>query len=707
LSTTTTIIPAPEPTVSPNGSLAPDAPAAPNESRSARNRMLRHVLIGGVVGLALLSRLFFVFNVYNPDGAVLAWGSALVATGETDPYRAMVLDSANDPVQPDQVRPLPLALGYGAVFVGGAVLAGADLVGVIDLASQTDRAALLAPNPTIAVFKLSYLIPELIVAGCVWYLFEGARRRAALVVLALNPLAFYAYGQGLPDLWQAAVMMVALSLVAAFERTQRQRFAHAAVAVTILGAFAIKLMPLVIAAGVVVYLLRVPGLRGRSAQAALIATAVASVIAGALPYVLNDYAWLSLTARFEVPMVLGSNAIGAVGNVPGAPLWLIAMAASFIWLFLRPQLGPAPLAAWLVVAPALLAFTAGGVQQFMLWGLVALILLATRHPGITIVLLGGVAAATAYSFVAFPWYDTLLTAGIGIDVPVASGGQVLAAMPGGPAFGPVASALLLTGTILAVIVSLTGADSPIAVRLGNHPRRWTAIVAALLVVAVPASLIGATLIKADRGADSLDLARILPAGAVTLPTAISLGTPFVAIVPSSAVSIDGARWPARSVTLIAHPRTLPSEADVVVTLIGADGSEASASMPVAELEPRTELGPVVMRFAAPIVFASGKVVVECLAPGDGAGRECDDVWLEGSVSVDGDRVPGLVVQVGEDPGAVRSELLGGLVRPANGILLGVALGVAAVVALGSASRASRRQTSKRHASKRHDAGGGP
>jgi hypothetical protein len=681
----------------------------PGPSAGPRRAGLRRaLLVGAVVAVAVGARLFWVVHVHNPDGAVLAWGSGLVAQGELDPYAAAVERAEADPVQPDEVRPLPLAVGYGVLYLSGLTLAAADAVGIVDLGAVGDRVALGAPNPLTTVFKLSFLVPELLLAVAASVVSTGAARRVALVLIALNPLVFYAYGQGLPDLWQAAVVMGSLACALVHERRlgpdgepcgphrrmPTSGYAYASVALLVLGAFSVKLMPLVLLPGLVVHLWRHPaGRPGRTGRfrAGLVAVTVVSLLVGGLPYLLNELAWLSLTARFEVPMVLGANPVQAIANVAPAPLWSAVTLVAFVWLFARHRQPPDALASWFVVVPLVLAFTAGGVQQFMLWGTVGLLLLAPRAPLPTALLLVGAGAATVYSFVTFPWFDDLLLDGVGVDAPVGGGSALLVGLPGGTGYGAAVAALLVVGTGLAVAVCLAGPDGRLARQLGDEPRRWLAWVAAVVVVALPLALVAATLGKVGLGTGVLTMGELTPPGAVALPTAIPLADPQEVKVPSSALAADAGRWPLRAVTLRAHARTLPSTSRVEVRVESDAGAVATGSMSIAELEPRTELGPVRLDLDRPVPFTAGTVTVSCTPPPDvGRARACDAVFVEGSVGADGRALPEMDLVVAADAGPVTGRLLGGLAAPASGVVVLVAAAAGAVAATTMRRRSARR-----------------
>ena len=161
-------------------------------------------VVVALLALGFGLRLWIATTTDNADARTLAWGSSFVATGSATPYRDIVANSDGDPIPLGGIRSLSLAQGYLGVAVGAVPMAIGDQLGLIHLGDR----------PELFAYKLSYLVPELIILWSIGALL-GPRRKRLLgyAAWATTPLMYFTWGQGMPDTWTIAAIMAALALL--------------------------------------------------------------------------------------------------------------------------------------------------------------------------------------------------------------------------------------------------------------------------------------------------------------------------------------------------------------------------------------------------------------------------------------------------------------------------------------------------------------
>ena len=601
--------------------------AAEDGGRRVRRDRRTSLRIALVVGAAVALRVLLASVTANGDGATLAWGSAFAARGYANPYLEVARHAARDPIPLREIYPLSLAQGWVGLYGGAVPLYLGDALGVVDLAGVPDGRDFERSVPLQVLYKSGYVVPEVVIALCVLALVSDRRRRLlALVVVGFGPAMFFAYGQGLPDLWAVAVVMVGLVCIRNGLRAwdsgrARLGWFVAAEAVVAVGGFGTKLMPLVVLAPAAVLVLRDEIMTRRQRVLGFVAVPLLLAV-GAAPCLLNEVAGLSLWERFEVAGLTRANPISTLTNVPPAPLWMVAVIGASALLCVGPPTWRR-VALWATVVFLALGTVSGGVQQFMLWSVPGLVLGAGLWPRGVALLAAAQGAVTAYTICDFHWYNGLVNRALAPGVPFGEARRTLGGLPFGEVAGPACSALLVAALVgLAVAVWRSRGGEPAGER-GGGGAAWVLSGLGAVLLALPAS----ALLAAADGVAAYATPR--PRGPGRAPVVrVRAGRPWVG-------PVLGSGTPVNAVTLRTAVTNRPSDAVAVVELVRGDPALAAGALPVWSLDPRSAKGPVTVPLHPEVAPQGARLRIRLRGRGV---RE--PLVLSGTTLGDGTAVPG-------------------------------------------------------------------
>ena len=576
----------------------------------------RALLVLLCAGFAL--RFWIAASTYNADGATLAWGSAFLAKGYTDPYEAVVRYSVHDPIPLDNIRSLSLAQGYVGVVAGAVPLWVGETLGLTHVGDPPDGDGFGLGE--LFAYKLSYLLPDLLILFCLARMFREDRRKRLLAILvwALNPVVFFAYGQGLPDLWVIAFLLMGYMAIrhaaTGAPGARKVRAYVLAGGVVALGTFGTKLLPAPLMLPLIVFLVRERELSAR--QKATAGAAVGGlVLLCALPYLVSDFAWLNVFQRFEF---FGRRVlkIPVSAGAPDAELAVVVVLGVTIWMALGSR--PAErFDAWCVVTYVALAVFLGVLAHLVIWALFPLFVLVRRNERAVVVLGAGLALYTTWILFFHNWlsgialraFDKGLRTGDTYDF-------VRRSVPFEQLVGAAVVSLLVLGAGYAIVASVRGWDErvgrlrPLAVGAG--------VLAVVFALCLPvASLMAAEVGKATYDTEAAFTRAVQKAGGDTQEATLEF--PRFTSWESEEVAVHRR---VNRVLVTTHSETEPSLDELVVQVRRGRRVLARGSVPIWKAEPQSDRGSVHVALSRTVDLHGTRIRLERLPPGyrGGGGR---------------------------------------------------------------------------------------
>ena len=429
-----------------------------------------------VIAAGLLLRFGVAGMTSSPDAATLAWGSAIMAQGHLDPWSEVIDHPEHDPIPLSEIRALSLAQGPLGVAAGAVTMKVADVVGLIELDDQPDGTKFGVGE--LVAYKISYLLPELILAVSLVSIAGKRRRLAALMAWAFNPLVIFTWGQGMPDTWTVAVCVAALAILQrASDAPTRERVRGALMLVSVvvpLGAFSTKLLPLVILVPIVAVVLSHELLERRD-RWRICGAAAGSVALGALPYVLSAEMRTNVMDRFEVFMLNSNRGITMLHATPDAQWSMVVVVAVSAWFFIgRPSIER--IAGWLCGVVIAISMLSGVLPHLLFWVSVPLLVAFVRAPRIHAAMSVALAVFVTWHLLSYTWVEDLVSKTLGSEwVHTGSPMSVLVQQLPGPAS---IGAFIATATLATLVVFLwvTCRESGPAMT-GPISLRWSSVVA--------------------------------------------------------------------------------------------------------------------------------------------------------------------------------------------------------------------------------------
>jgi len=569
--------------------------AAPVRSRRSRDWMVVVLL-----AIGLSARMWMATTTDNADARTLAWGSSLVATGSADPYRDIVKDSSGDPIPLGGIRSLSLAQGYVGVTAGAIPMWVGDQLGLIHLGAHPDGHRFHLGE--LFAYKISYLIPEAgIVLAIALLVRERRSRMVALALWATTPLAFFTWGQGMPDTWTVMFVLLAAVLFRAVERAEDVGVAvrrYWALAATVaLGALGTKLIPIVMLIPFVVVALR--DRRLRPAQRGTVLAALPTMLGlFALPYLASPFMVTNVFVRFEFDMLFNGPGITTVGGLSAAQFGLMGLIAVTVWLVVAknpwPRVEP-----WIIISLLAVTTTSGIIPHLMFWAVASIVLLCNSSTLAAAVVSAVTGIGAAWHLLTDDWLTGVVPFSISRKLkpgPIAEWVGTHVPFPG-VIGGFIASALILGAGFAAwtLLRRSRGDETPpvrIRVALGAGGVVWMTLVACMVTAgSVAMSNPGPVwdLAYGTTGApDGLDLVRGTAWTSAPIDQDLTVDALSFQINKESQPNLDDLRF-----SLVRNRETI--------------GSVAIASW---QAEPESDRGPVVLRFEHPLAVKGAVLRIE-------------------------------------------------------------------------------------------------
>lgn len=574
--------------------------------RSMAGLLLAVLLVGGF-GL----RLGGASMTDNADARTLAWGSSFVATGSLDPYREIIDNSLGDPIPLGGIRSLSLAHGPVGVFVGAVPLYVGDALGLLQL-GEPPNGRLLGTGELFA-YKLSYLVPELLVLVAIGRLVRARRSRlVAYAIWAFTPLAIFAWGQGMPDMWTISVVLWVMVWTrraqSSAERSRRLSSYSWAVAITLIGALGTKLLPIILIIPISAVAFRDGQLTTRDKKRLFSISVLATGIA-VLPYVLSPYLRANMLTRFEFAMLFDSGGIEVGSALYPAHLALVLMVAATLWMLANPA---DRYEAWTVAAVLVVATMSGVITHLMIWVLAAIVLVARRDATAAVGLGITTGLATAWHLLTYDWLSGLVLYTWDRSFPPAQVWPwINSHIPASNVIGASISSAVLLASLYAigrVAFPSRGRHvehSRIALRPGNRlqpgPRVSAIAMAGVAAIAVSV-LLAVPLIAGRTGTEVWSFAYAgYPTDALV---SIPRGGAWVSETMSGQDEVD-------HLTFTIDRSSQPSLDELVFSVRNETGDVvATASEPVWRAEPKSDQGPVRAVFDQPFQLDGNHLVIE-------------------------------------------------------------------------------------------------
>lgn len=583
-----------------------------------------------LVALALLCGLVLRFGVglvtQNPDGSTLAWGSALVATGHTNPYQEVVDHPEHDPIPVEQISAVSLAQGPIGVVVGAVPMALANATGLIDIGDQPDGTTFGVGE--LFAYKVSFLVPEALIVAALWVgaaaMVSGggrrldSRRRQLVLLWAVNPLVVFTWGQGMPDTWTVAVACWAALLMGPLaDRAgpdRRLRLYQLAALLVPIGAFGTKMMPIVMLVPLAVIVARDADLAGRRRSVGL--AAAIGLIVGVAPYVLSQAVRVNVLDRFELNMLNSRLGIPTLHAMPPAHWSLLIAIAVTLWFMTRSDPRRAVIV-WMAVSLITVATMSTIIPHLMFWVGAAILMIGLYRPVVGLAMSGAIGMMVFWHLQTYTWLGNLVTAGLDRSRTVS--GQptqwVSQHVPLVPTVGGTISSLWL-------IVALGGVwlvYRQLPVTISTAQWKALASVGPLMLVAG----LGANVVLAEREGPSV---WAFGTGGQQVPFELTRDEPWTStVIDSNAV--------ANTIRFSVDKRTHANPDEIVVEIIDGDENVlASGSVPVWVAEPASEKVAATIALSKRVKLSDVRVRFSRRSVGDG---EEVPVVLAGAIDAGG------------------------------------------------------------------------
>ncbi len=569
------------------------------------------LLVLAIFAFGFTFRLWTAASTYNPDAATLTWGSAFVAQGYGDPYKAVVRYSATDPIPLSRLRSLSLAQGYVGVVAGAVPLWVGEHLGLLHLDDPPDGRRLGIGE--LFAYKLSYLPADVLILFCLHRLFRRDRRKRLLayVIWAANPLSFFAYGQGFPDLWTAAFLLAGFLLVTYAGRDappdRKWRAYVLAGGVVALGTFGTKLLPLLLLVALGRLLFGDGALdRRRKATAALAVAGSCAVCA--LPYLFSAFARLNVFQRFEFN-ARSTLEIPVAADTVAAELGLVIMIVVTLWFLLSAD--PLErLEAWFVITYLTVAVFLGLLNHLLIWAFAPTLVVVNRNERAAVLLTVAEGLRVFWSVFYFDWLTAVMLRGVHRSAEYGNSIEwVRRAVPFEAIFSGLMASLLVVAVGYAMVSYVRGWRDEVGAR------RAVAWSLAGLAALTPVALVLESVMAADVGplrySTEADFTRRAEKRGDDLQDA-TLEFPRFSNWESDPVR---GHHEVNYLLLKTHSDTEPSLDDVVARVVRNGRVLARGRIPIWVADPQSDRGPVKIPLSRTVDLEGARIVLERLPPG--------------------------------------------------------------------------------------------
>ena len=568
---------------------------------AARRRIKWMLVVAIIVGLTF--RLWMATTTDNADARTLTWGSAFVAQGSTDPYKDVVEFSSGDPIPLGGIRSLSLAQGYVGVIVGAVPLWIGDQLDLIHLGSPPDGHDFRQGE--IFAYKLSYLVPEFLLLAGIFMLLRKPRQRVLGTILwATSPLAFFAWGQGMPDVWTVAFLVWGAVLVdkAAHATTgaSRARWLVAVIATVCVGGFGTKLLPAAWLLPVVVLTVR-DGLMSRRTKAIVLTSIPVIFLIASAPYHISVFMETNVFERFEYDMLFSGAGIPVGSALYPAQWGLMILVGATVWFAVArdPWERAIP---YMGVVILIISAMSGVITHLMLWGLAAVLFAVRKNPLGAVTVGFGFAVAAAWHVLSYDWLTGVFASAIDVNFDVGGTVEWLNGhIPMVRTLGGLVSSVLLLSALAMMSAWMFGWSRPVRLR-------HAAAAGAVGLTGFVVCLIGAAVIAADTGPAVWDFA--YKAADTDDVIALPPGETWT----STPIDSDEV---GNVITFKLHRSTQPSLDELDVALIDADGERvAGGTIPTWQAEPKSDMGPVAVRLDKNVELDGMRVAITRTGPSE-------------------------------------------------------------------------------------------
>lgn len=608
-------------------------------------------------------RLWIATTTDNADARTLAWGSSFVATGSATPYRDIVANSDGDPIPLGGIRSLSLAQGYLGVAVGAVPMAIGDQLGLIHLGDRPDGHAF--HQGELFAYKLSYLVPELIILWSIGALL-GPRRKRLLgyAAWATTPLMYFTWGQGMPDTWTIAAIMAALALLTraetAVSRRAITRSYAAAAAVIAVGAWGTKLLPIVLLLPFVVVVSRDRRLTVRArTRVLLIAAALQAGLA--MPYVVDPFLRANVLVRFEFDMLFSGPGVSTASGLWAAQFGLMALVALTVWMVAGPN-PAARVRPWTIGSVLLITTTGGIITHLLVWALVAILLVIATDERIAVGLHAAMGLGVAWHLLSYDWLAGIFVYSISRRLTV--GGTQWWLTSHVPGFNVLAATI--SSAMVVSVVALAARHWSPRLRISRErvaPLRLMVSVGGVTFAGATVALVAAGVIASRDGVARWDL------GYGAFPKEEPL---YLAGGDSYRSEVIDSAEPVNVVTFRVARDTQPSLDDLRIRLVRGGRTLASVREPIWQAEPLSDRGVIRASFDRTVQPLGARLVVDRVVSSgrSGMGSSSSDaiLALESVATADGLVRPAMTLRHAT-PDAFDHRLLAHLFSPVRVLLV--------------------------------------
>ncbi len=573
------------------------------EHEGAARQVVRRRLLVLLLAFGLLFRLWMASTTDNADARTLTWGSAYAASGDVDPYRSIIENPLGDPIPLGGIRSLSLAQGYVGVAVGAVPLWIGEHAGLIDLGDPPDGRSYGLGE--IFSYKLSYLLPEVLLLLCLWALYPEPRKRLlAITIWATTPLVFFTWGQGMPDTWTVVAILAGYLLlrrteVAVDGSSALRRYVGVA-AVISLGALGTKLLPLILFLPYLVLVSRDRRL-DRLGRIAAWAAVPASLLVFAAPYLVSPYMRANIFTRFEFDMLNSGPGVQVGSALMPAQLSLLILIGATLWLISTRDTWRY-LDAWIITAVLTIGAMSGVITHLLIWLLVPIFLLVRRDETAAVGVAVASGLAVAWHVLTYDWLSGVVAFAIdGVSTPIGGTWEwIHAHVPMDRTVGGAVSSLMLLAVGYGLYVLFRPGQIVVARRHLATACAASTVVMVVMLLAVPviAAETGRSPWAFHHGAFPTDDVLEIPRGGGWISPEIRTDE----VVSAATITIDRSSQP----SLDELQLSLVDENDETVT---------SGQAPVWDLEPRSDLGPVRIDFDRAVDPEGTRLVIRRIVQG--------------------------------------------------------------------------------------------
>jgi hypothetical protein len=403
---------------------------------------------------------FYVGSITdNADAKTLTWGAVFLAKGHLDPYKEVVKNSSGDPIPLDSIRSLSLAQGPLGLSAGALTLFVGEKLELISFPENNDGH--LLKNGEIIAYKASYIIPEVIVLLCLTGLFYKQKKRgylSAIATWAFSPLVFYTWGQGLPDTWVIAIMLLSVVLIEKYQKEKliKKKIIYVTLAMLLCtsGALLTKLFPLILLPAIIL-IISVDKKFSLKQKIGIYIFSFGMFLVNLLPYLLSEVMRISIGVRFEFDLLYNSYGIKTGSALPEANIALTIFLTYTLYFFVKKNYAR-DYENYVIAATLLLSSLSGNITHLMVWSIVAIFLMIRKNYNIGVILAFTLGLGSVWYIVSYSWVGDILVRGIGFTEPIGNGYEFLTQKIGIFSFiGKLISAGILLTIFLCVYFLIT------------------------------------------------------------------------------------------------------------------------------------------------------------------------------------------------------------------------------------------------------------